>query len=149
MKRLFAVVIALFAMSYSYGQEVVNNALLEAQICYDEAVLAQKQAASEMRNEERRIVDTANQRVAERKTELQAFKHNYKAVVAEQKQRVAEAKRELKNATMRYKEESVRAKQEITAAKATTKSVIAERKSAVARAKAEIARVKAEVHVAK
>ena len=133
MKRFIVVIIAIFAASHCFAQDIVNNALLEAQIRYDEAVLAQKQATTEMRNEERRVADAAAQRLAD-----------YKAVIAEQKQRVADAKRELQSVTMRYKEESVRSKKEISAARANTKSVLAERKSQVARAKAEIARVKAE-----
>ena len=144
MKRFIVVIIAIFAASHCFAQEIVNNALLEAQIRYDEAVLAQKQATTEMRNEERRVADAAAQRLADCKSELQVTKHNYKAVIAEQKQRVADAKRELQSVTMRYKEESVRSKKEISAARANTKSVLAERKSQVARAKAEIARVKAE-----
>jgi uncharacterized protein (DUF342 family) len=146
MKRLFAIVVALFAVCSGYAQEIGNNALLESQIAYDEAVLSYKQAVTEMRNEERRVADVASQRVAERKLELQSAKQNLKATIAEHKQRVADAKRQLKNASVRYKEECERAKQEISASKSNTKSVVAERKSQVATAKAEIARVRSEVH---
>ena len=143
MKRLFAVIIAIFAVSNCFAQEATNQ-IIEAQIRYDEAVLTQKQSIIEARNEERHAIEVAEQRVEDCKTTLQTLKQSYKEITAEQKQRVAMAKRELKNATLRHKEEAMRAKQEVAAAKANTESVIAERKSEVARAKAEIARVKAE-----
>ena len=146
MKRLTLLLVAMLVVCTGYAQQP-DRALLEAKIAYDEAVLAQKRAVTDMRNEERRISDAAERRVEESKENLATVKQNYKATVAEQKQLVAAAKLELKSATLSYKEESARAKQEVAAAKANTKSVIAERKSDVARAKAEIERVKAESHL--
>ena len=70
MKRFIVVIIAIFTASHCFAQEIANNALLEAQIRYDEAVLAQKQATTEMRNEERRVADASAQRLAECKSEL-------------------------------------------------------------------------------
>ena len=143
MRRLFLILAALLIAGVSYAQSP-DRALMEAQIVYDEAVLAYKRAVTDTRNEERRVIEATEHLLEESHQDLVAVKRNYKAVVAEQKQRVAEAKRQLKEATMRYKEESMRAKQEVEAVKANTKSVIAERKSDVARAKAEIARIKAD-----
>lgn len=145
MKRLFAVIIAIFAVSNCFAQEATNQ-IIEAQIRYDEAVLTQKQSIIEARNEERHAIEVAEQRVEDCKIALQTLKQSYKEITAEQKQRVADAKREVVNAKIRLKEESKRSKQEIQAAKATTKSVLADKKSQVARAKAEIARLKAEAH---
>ena len=143
MKRFCLLIVAMFMVSMSYAQSP-ERALMEAKIAYDEAVMAYKHSLADARNEERRVEESAERRIAESKADLAAKRKYYKTVVAEQKQRVAMAKRELKNATLRHKEEAMRAKQEVTAAKANTESVIAERKSEVARAKAEIARVKAE-----
>ena len=145
MKRFFAVIIAIFTLSNCFAQEATNQ-LLDAQIRYDEAVLMQKQVIVDTRNEERHIIEVAEQRVEDSKIALQSLKQNYKTVVEEQKQRVKDAKREVQNAKIRLKEESKRSKQEIQAAKATTKSVLADRRSQVARAKAEIARLKIEAN---
>ena len=144
MKRFFAVVIAIFAVSNCFAQE--TNPIIEAQIRYDEAVLMQKQAIIDARNDERRAIEIAEQRVEDSKNTLLTLKQTYKTIVEEQKQRVADAKREVVNAKIRLKEESKRAKQETQAAKATTKSVLADKKSQVARAKAEIARLKVEAN---
>jgi myosin heavy subunit len=121
-----------------------RSVLTSAEIAHDKAVTEQKQAVENARNEERRIVDAANERLSSVKDEYADAKEEYKRVLEEQKRRVEMAREKRDEVKIRYKQEKIRRKQEIAAAKARTKGVTEEHKSRVAQSKAEIARLKSE-----
>ena len=122
MKRIVIMLLFATATTTLYAQNP-GKSLAEAQIEYDRAKDNQKRALNEIRSEERRITDAANDRLDAAKSDLEDVKEEYKAILEEQKRRVAEAKRELDNANARYKQEATRTKQEIASAKSRTKAV--------------------------
>ena len=72
MKRLILIIVAMFAFGSSFAQHP-DRTVMEAQIAYDEAVLAYKHAVTDMRNEERRIIEATEHRLEEQKSDLEAM----------------------------------------------------------------------------
>lgn len=143
MKRFILMIVAMAAVGTLSAQDP-RSVLTSAEIAHDKAVTEQKQAVENARNEERRIIDAANERLSSVKDEYADAKEEYKRVLEEQKRRVEMAREKRDEVKIRYKQEKIRRKQEIAAAKARTKGVAEEHKSRVAQSKAEIARLKSE-----
>lgn len=141
MKRFLLAIAFMMALGTLSAQDP-RMELTAAEIAYDKAVSQQEVAVEDVRKDERRVIDDANERLSSVRDELVQAKEEYKRVVEAQKKRVQMAREKRDDAKHRYKQEKTRRKEEIAAAKSRTKAIVEQHKSLVARAKAEIARVK-------
>lgn len=148
MKKLFIALLLLVGVGELSAQELTTTgeaaSLAEAQIELDRAIANQRQAVDEIRSEERRITDAANERLDEAREEYNSQREYYRDLVADAKQRIRSAKEQMSRLKAEYRQEMTRAREEIAAARAATRAVEAEHNSIVAQARAEISRIRTE-----
>ena len=99
MKRLVITLLLLAGVGTLNAQELSTTetatTLADAQIELDRAIAEQRSAVDEIRSEERRIVDAANERLESVREEYDSYRDRYRDLMSDYKQRMRNAKREL------------------------------------------------------